>query len=92
MVGVSGDRQQLSPPAMHQLSRDLTKSSDQCLDIAKFLKSPLGSMWWQSRAATSFKENIDQVVDALNKLSPLFTAVGKDVEARAKQLEVTRND
>jgi hypothetical protein len=87
-----GDQQTLSPPAMHTLAGDLSKASTSCTDLSKWLSNPLDQMWWKSRAATGFKEDITEVCNVLNRLSPLLAAVSKDVDARAKQLEVSRND
>ena len=54
MVGVSGDRQEMTIPAMQKLAKDYTTNAKQCAEIAQFLKSPLATMFWQSQAASSF--------------------------------------
>jgi len=91
MVGVSGDRQEMTIPAMQKLAKDYKTNADQCTEIANFLKSPLASMFWQSQAATGFKENINQYVKALNEFHEAFTNLSQDVTNRAQTLSNSKN-
>ena len=88
---MSGDRQQMTIPAMRKLAQDYRKNAQECQDIANFLKSPLASMFWQSQAATSFRSNIDEYVRALNNFQQAFTGLSSDVDARAATLEQSGN-
>ena len=91
MVGVSGDRQEMTIPAMHKLAKDYTTNAKQCAEIATFLKSPLATMFWQSQAASSFEANINQYVKVLNEFEQAFTALSQDVTARAATLQQSGN-
>lgn len=91
MVGVSGDRQEMTIPAMQKLARDYKTNARQCQEIAAFLKSPLATMFWQSQAATSFKGDINQYIKVLGEFEQAFTGLSNDVTARAQTLEVSGN-
>jgi uncharacterized protein YukE len=91
MVGVSGDRQEMTIPAMQKLAKDYTTNARQCAEIATFLKSPLATMFWQSRAASSFEANINQYVKALNDFEQAFSQLSSDVTQRAATLEASHN-
>jgi uncharacterized protein YukE len=91
MVGVSGDRQEMTPAAMQQLSKDYSKNARECSEIAKFLKSPLATMFWQSQAASGFTENINQYVKVLNDFENAFNGLSQDVAARAETLINSKN-
>ena len=91
MVGVSGDRQEMQIPAMQKLAKDYQANARQCREISDFLKSPLATMFWQSQAATGFKENVNQYVKALNDFESAFNNLAEDVNNRAKTLAASKN-
>jgi uncharacterized protein YukE len=91
MVGVSGDRQELTIPAMHKLAKDYQTNARQCSEIATFLKSPLATMFWQSRAATGFSEDMKQYVKVLNEFETAFNNLAQDVTNRATTLTESKN-
>jgi uncharacterized protein YukE len=91
MVGVSGDRQEMTIPAMQKLAKDYQTNATQCAEIATFLKSPLATMFWQSQAATGFKENINQYVKILNEFETAFKNLAEDVTLRAQTLTESKN-
>ncbi len=91
MVGVSGDRQEMTIPAMQKLAKDYTINAKQCAEIATFLKSPLATMFWQSQAASSFEANINQYVKVLGEFETAFNQLSTDVTARANRLEASNN-
>ena len=88
---VSGDRQQMTIPAMRKLAQDYRRNAQQCQDIAQFLKSPLATMFWQSQAATSFRDNINEYTRVLANFQDAFTKLGSEVDARAGVLEASGN-
>jgi uncharacterized protein YukE len=88
---MSGDRQQMTIPAMRKLAQDYRKNAQQCQDIANFLKSPLATMFWQSQAANSFRDNINEYTRVLNNFQQAFTGLSADVDARAGTLEASGN-
>jgi uncharacterized protein YukE len=91
MVGVSGDRQEMTLPAMQKLAKDYQTNATQCSEIAQFLQSPLATMFWQSQAATGFKENITQYVKVLREFETAFNNLAQDVTNRATTLAQSKN-
>jgi uncharacterized protein YukE len=91
MVGVSGDRQEMTIPAMQKLAKDYSTNAKQCAEIATFLRSPLATMFWQSQAASSFETNINQYCKTLGEFETAFNGLSADVTARAQQLEASGN-
>ena len=88
---VTGDRQQMTVPAMHKLAKDYKTNAQQCQDISNFLKSPLATMFWQSQAATGFRDSINEYTRVLNGLNEAFNGLSTDVEQRAGTLESSGN-
>ncbi|MBV9169562.1 MAG: WXG100 family type VII secretion target [Chloroflexi bacterium] len=78
-------------PAMQKLAQDYRRNAQQCQDIANFLKSPLATMFWQSQAATSFRDNINEYTRVLNNFQEAFTGLSTDVDARWRALEASGN-
>ena len=87
----SGDRQQMTIPAMHKLAKDYQTNARECQEIAQFLKSPLATMFWQSQAATSFRDQITEYTRVLNNFEQAFTGLSGEVESRASTLEASGN-
>lgn len=88
---VSGDRQQMTIPAMRKLAQDYRRNAQQCQEIAQFLKSPLATMFWQSQAATSFRDNINEYTRVLANFQEAFTKLSSEVDSRAGVLESSGN-
>jgi uncharacterized protein YukE len=88
---MSGDRQQMTIPAMRKLASDYRTNAQQAQEIATFLKSPLATMFWQSQAASSFRSNIDEYVQVLSRLQDGFTKLSQEVDTRAGVLEASGN-
>ena len=88
---VTGDRQQMTIPAMQKLARDYKVNAQQCQEIAQFLKSPLATMFWQSQAASSFRDQITEYTRVLNNFQQAFTQLSGEVENRASTLEASGN-
>jgi WXG100 family type VII secretion target len=86
-----GDRQEMTIPAMRKLAQDYQRNAQQCVDIANFLKSPLASMFWQSQAATSFRDQVTQYTQMLTDLNDAFQRLSTDVTQRASTLEASGN-
>jgi uncharacterized protein YukE len=76
---------------MHKLASDYRANATQCREIAQFLKSPLATMYWQSQAATNFRDQISQYTRVLNEFEAAFKNLSQDVDARAATLEQTHN-
>ncbi|MBV9544780.1 MAG: WXG100 family type VII secretion target [Chloroflexi bacterium] len=76
---------------MQKLAQDYRRNAQQCQDIANFLKSPLATMFWQSQAATSFRDNINEYTRVLNNFQEAFTGLSTDVDARWRALEASGN-
>jgi uncharacterized protein YukE len=87
----TGDRQQMTIPAMRKLAKDYQTNARQCSEIAQFLKSPLASMFWQSQAATGYRDRTATHVQALNDLNTAYLALSSAVDDRANTLEASGN-
>jgi hypothetical protein len=87
-----GDRQRLSPTAMIKLSGDCKRNSQNCTDIAKFLQDPLTTLFWRSRAATTFRGEMEGYVKTLGGLGGEFSALSDDINGRVGQLRSSQND
>jgi uncharacterized protein YukE len=88
---MSGDRQQMTIPAMRKLAADYRTNAQQCQEIVTFLNSPLATMFWQSQAATSFRKDVDDYTRALKGLQDAFGGLATEVDSRAGVLEASGN-
>lgn len=86
-----GDQQQLTIGTMQQLAKDYTSNATKCQDIAQFLRSPLATMFWQSQAANTFKQDMEGYVKMLSDFSQGFTTLSKEIDARVGELQGSRN-
>lgn len=78
-------------PAMRKLAKDYQTNARQCLEIAQFLQSPLAGMFWQSQAATGYRDKTTAQVQALKELNTAFTNLSTAVDDRANTLEASGN-
>jgi uncharacterized protein YukE len=90
-MAMSGDRQQMTIPAMRKLAADYRTNAQLCQEIATFLNSPLATLFWQSQAANSFRSNIGDYMRALNSLQDAFSGLATEVDTRAGVLEASGN-
>jgi uncharacterized protein YukE len=87
----NGDQQQLTVGAMQKLAKDYQANATRCQDISKFLRSPMATMFWQSQAANTFRQDMDGYVKMLNGFSEGFTTLEREINARVTELEGSRN-
>jgi len=87
----SGDQQQMAITAMEKLSIDYKSNADKCNEIASFLKSPLTTMFWQSQAANTFRQDMEGYIKMLSDFQTGFTSLGKEIDQRVLQLRHSGN-
>jgi hypothetical protein len=87
----NGDQQQMTVGAMTQLSKDFVNNAGKCTDISNFLKSPLATMFWQSQAANSFRQDMESYQKMLSSFREGFTSLSKDIDGRVNELQSSRN-
>ncbi|HEY1293152.1 MAG TPA: hypothetical protein VGJ60_08740 [Chloroflexota bacterium] len=85
------DQQQLTVGTMQQLAKDYTSNATKCQEISQFLRSPLATMFWQSQAANTFKQDMEGYVKMLHDFSEGFTSLSKEIDARVGELQSSRN-
>jgi uncharacterized protein YukE len=87
----SGDQQQLTIGTMQQLSKDYTANATKSQEIAQFLRSPLATMFWQSQAANTFRQDMEGYVKMLNGFSEGFNTLSKAIDSRVAELQSSHN-
>jgi uncharacterized protein YukE len=87
----AGDQQQLTIGTMQQLSKDYKLNATKCQEIAQFLRSPLATMFWQSQAANTFRQDMEGYVKMLNGFSEGFNTLSKEIDSRVGELQGSGN-
>jgi uncharacterized protein YukE len=87
----NGDQQQMTVGTMQKLSTDYQSNATRCQDIAHFLQSPLATMFWQSQAANSFRQEMDGYIKMLNGFSEGFTTLSNEITKRVGELQSSKN-
>lgn len=83
----SGKQQEMTVPGLRTLSKKYSSNAKNCQDLARFLKSQNESLYWQSEAATAFKEHMASYMKALNDFHRDFTGLSQELESRADLIE-----
>jgi hypothetical protein len=86
-----GDQQKMQLTAMEKLSIDYKSNAEKCNEIANFLRSPLATMFWQSQAATTFRQDMDGYIKMLSDFNSGFTSLGKEIDSRVLELRRSGN-
>lgn len=87
----SSDAQFMTVAGLRKLASDYRRNADQCQQVATFLSSQNGSLFWQSQAATTFKQNMSEYMTQLRQFQADFTALARELDNRAGIMEQTRN-
>jgi hypothetical protein len=87
----SGDQQQMAITAMQKLSTDYQSNAEKCGEIANFLKNPLTTMFWQSQAASTFRQDMDGYIKMLGDFQNGFQGLSKEIDRRVLQLQTSKN-
>jgi hypothetical protein len=87
----SGDQQKMAITAMQKLSTDYKSNADKCNEIANFLKSPLTTMFWQSQAANSFRQDMEGYVKMLGGFQSGFMSLSGEIDSRVGDLQRSGN-
>ena len=87
----TGDQQRMTIAGLRKLSKDYTDNARRCQEIANFLNTQQGSLFWQSQGASSFKENMTEYVKKLKQFHDDFIELSKEVDNRANTLERSGN-
>lgn len=82
--------QRFTPEQQHALADEYTQRAARCAEIGTFIQSPLGSLFWQSPAASQYKDNMTEYVNLLKQFEADFNALAARVHddaTRAQEVE-----
>jgi uncharacterized protein YukE len=86
-----GDQQVLTVDAMQKLARDYQQNATKCQDVSSFLRSPLANLFWQSQAASTFRQDMEGYVKMLGGFADGFTSLSKEIDSRVGDLQQSHN-
>ncbi|TAK22336.1 MAG: hypothetical protein EPO26_11585 [Chloroflexota bacterium] len=86
-----GDEQIMTVPGLRDLASQYQRQAGFCDEISAYLNRQAQSLFWQSEAATGFKEQSAKFVTTLRRFQNDFNTLNKDLSNRADDLERSRN-
>ncbi|HEX9990886.1 MAG TPA: hypothetical protein VGE45_20705 [Chloroflexia bacterium] len=86
------DQQEMTVESLRQLSSKYNVNADRAQRVAQFLRDQKGSMYWQSEAATSFKNSLQEYIEMLTRFNQHFSELSKEVKARADIIEESQRN
>jgi uncharacterized protein YukE len=89
---MAGDLQQATVAGLQTLATTYQQRATDCQDVANFLSRQNSNLYWQSEAATSFKNSMSDYMTVLNRLHQQFTNLSNELKNRAQILEETQRN
>jgi uncharacterized protein YukE len=85
------DLQYIPPEQLDSLGSQYTEKAGRCHEIANFLNSPLGSLFWQSQSASRFRDNMEKDVAVLRAYEQDFTKLSGDLHMISEKVRQSEN-
>ena len=87
---MAGDQQVMTVAGMRELAKKYEDNALKAREISNFLERQFTNLFWQSDAASSFKQHMAEYRQALRNLDTHFTNLAHDVKERANLTETSQ--
>ncbi len=87
---MAGDLQEMTVAGLRSLATTYQQRAADCQEVASFLSQQNSNLYWQSEAASSFKNSMSEYMTVLNRFNQNFTSLSKELNQRAQIIEETQ--
>lgn len=85
------DRQTMTIPEMQNLAKQFRTEATRCEEMGTFLGNLSSTMFWKSKAASSFSQNMADYIKVLSQFRDGFRAVAGNIDRRVTKLNESDN-
>jgi uncharacterized protein YukE len=89
---MAGDQQEMTVAGLRSLATTYQQRAADCQEVSTFLRQQNSSLFWQSDAASSFKQHMQDYLTVLARFHQHFTSLAQELNTRAQIIEESQRN